>query len=67
MNENTKLARIEEQVKALPSASQEAMAEIIKGMYAGKPLLGVWGFTDQPCQRLNADSTPGRDVCTPAR
>jgi putative transposase len=44
MNENTKLARIEEQVRALPSASQEAMTEIIKGMYAGKPLLGANGL-----------------------
>lgn len=44
MSDNTKLGRIEEQIKSLPSASQEAMAEIIKGMYAGKPLLGSNGL-----------------------
>jgi len=40
-NRNTK---IEEQIRSLPSASQEAMAEIIKGIYAGKPLLGENGL-----------------------
>lgn len=44
MKEDIKLARIEEQVKALPSTSQEAPAEIIKGIYAGKPLLGAEGL-----------------------
>lgn len=44
MSENTKLARIEEQVRGLPSATQEAMVEIIKGMYAGKQLLGSNGL-----------------------
>lgn len=44
MSENIKLAKIEEEVKALPSARPEAMAEIIKGMYWGKPLLGAGGL-----------------------
>ena len=44
MTEEIKLAKIEEQVKSLPSASNEAMMEIIKGLYAGKPLLGVNGL-----------------------
>ena len=35
---------LENNVYKLPSASEEAMTEIIKGMYAGKPLLGVNGL-----------------------
>ena len=31
----------------MPSASNEAMAEILKGMYAGKPLLGPGGLLTQ--------------------
>ena len=44
MSENTKLAKIEEQIKTMPSGSQEAMTEIIRGMYGGKPLLGTGGL-----------------------
>jgi hypothetical protein len=31
---------LEEQVTKLPSAQNEALAEIVRGLYHGKPLLG---------------------------
>eukprot|EP01119_Soliformovum_irregulare_P020674 TRINITY_DN6740_c1_g1_i1.p1 TRINITY_DN6740_c1_g1~~TRINITY_DN6740_c1_g1_i1.p1 ORF type:complete len:416 (-),score=-114.41 TRINITY_DN6740_c1_g1_i1:23-1270(-) len=43
MSEITK-ENIEQQIKELPSLSQESLAEIIRGMYAGKPLLGSGGL-----------------------
>ena len=35
---------IAEQVTKLPSTQNEALEEIIKGLYAGKPLLGEGGL-----------------------
>ena len=43
----TKEETIEQKVRALPSASQEAFAEIIQGLYAGKPLMGQGGLLTQ--------------------
>lgn len=44
MTRNTSLEALEKRVRALPSVQNEAMAEIIKGMYHGKPLLGENGL-----------------------
>lgn len=44
MTENTKSERIENQEKGLPSLSSEALEEIIKGLYQGKPLLWNQGL-----------------------
>jgi hypothetical protein len=43
MNE-VKNERLEERVSQLPSLQQDALSEIMKGMYAGKPLLGNGGL-----------------------
>lgn len=39
-----KYENIEEKVRSLPSGSEEAMGEILEGLYAGKPLLGEGGL-----------------------
>jgi len=44
MPESIKFERLDQQIKALPSVQNEALAEIIKGMYQGKPLLGAQGL-----------------------
>jgi transposase-like protein len=41
--ELTRYENIEQRLKELPSASNAAILEILKGMYAGKPLLGKGG------------------------
>ena len=41
---STKRALMEQHVRALPSLSQEAMAEIVEGMYAKQPLFGEQGL-----------------------
>jgi putative transposase len=43
-NKKLELQSIKEQVTKLPSTQNEALAEIISGLYAGKPLLGEEGL-----------------------
>lgn len=43
-NKKLELQSIAEQVTKLPSTQNEALAEIISGLYAGKPLLGEGGL-----------------------
>jgi len=44
MTENKRLEEIEQRVRELPSVQNGAFAEIIRGLYAGKPLLGKGGL-----------------------
>ncbi|KIE06209.1 hypothetical protein NF27_AP00040 [Candidatus Jidaibacter acanthamoeba] len=37
---NDEMSKIAEKVSSLPSLQNEALGEIIKGLYMGKPLLG---------------------------
>ena len=55
----TKEGAIEKRVRALPTASQEAFAEIIKGLYAGKPLLGNGGLLTQLVKDLTQIALQG--------
>lgn len=41
---NKRYIDLEQQVSRLPSTSNDAMQEILKGLYAGKPLLGEGGL-----------------------
>lgn len=50
---------IEDKVYNLPSASDEAMGEILKGMYAGKPLLGQGGLLTQLVKDLTQIALQG--------
>lgn len=43
---------LEKKITNLPSLSPEAVQEIIKGMYAGKPLLGSEGLLTQLAKDL---------------
>lgn len=51
--------QLEKKVTSLPSASNEAMAEILKGMYAGKPLLGPGGLLTQLVKDLTQVALQG--------
>ena len=51
--------QLEKRVTSLPSASNEAMAEILKGMYAGKPLLGPGGLLTQLVKDLTQVALQG--------
>lgn len=44
MTDNKRLEQIEQQVRELPSVQNGAFTEIIRGLYAGKPLLGKGGL-----------------------
>ena len=44
---------------SLPSTSDEAMMDIIKGMYAGKPLLGPEGLLTQLVKDLTQIALQG--------
>ena len=44
MSNNTNLVTLEQKVRSLPSTSNEALREIIQGLYQGKPLLGTGGL-----------------------
>lgn len=44
MSNNTNIATLEQNIRALPSVQNEALLEIIKGLYQGKPLLGSGGL-----------------------
>jgi len=44
MKKDMTVANVAEQVTKLPSVQNEALAEIIKGLYQGKPLLGPGGL-----------------------
>ena len=44
MSNNTNIATLEQNIRALPSVQNEALLEIIKGLYQGKPLLGTGGL-----------------------
>ena len=44
MNKITTKEELAERVSALPSVQNEAFAEIIKGLYQGRPLLGKDGL-----------------------
>ena len=44
MQEQIHLNNLEEKVRSLPSASDEAFREIIQGLYQGKPMLGKNGL-----------------------
>lgn len=57
--ELTKYDYIEEKVKGLPSCSGEAMSEIVKGLYAGKPLLGENGLLTKLAKDLTQLSLQG--------
>lgn len=46
------MSTIEKKITNLPSLSPEALQEIIKGMYAGKPLLGSEGLLTQLAKDL---------------
>ena len=46
------MSTIEKKITNLPSLSPEALHEIIKGMYAGKPLLGSEGLLTQLAKDL---------------
>lgn len=59
MTKNTSLETLEKQVRALPSVQNEAMAEIIKGMYQGKPLLGENGLLTQLVKDLTQIALQG--------
>ena len=41
------MSKLDNKIKSLPSLQGEALQEIIKGMYAGKPLLGAEGLLTQ--------------------
>jgi transposase-like protein len=45
--EQKRYENIEEQVKKLPIGTEEGVMEIIRGLYAGKPLLGKEGLLTQ--------------------
>ena len=44
---NIKYKDLENKINSLPSTSNEAMNEILNGMYSGKPLLGEGGLLTQ--------------------
>ena len=46
------MSTIEKKITNLPSLSPDALQEIIKGMYAGKPLLGSEGLLTQLAKDL---------------
>ena len=50
---------LEQQVSKLPSTSNEAMAEILRGLYAGKPLLGSGGLLTQLVKDLTQIALQG--------
>ena len=50
---------LERQVSKLPSASNDAMAVILRGMYAGKPLLGSGGLLTQLVKDLTQIALQG--------
>lgn len=50
---------LEQQVSKLPSTSNEAMAEILMGLYAGKPLLGSGGLLTQLVKDLTQIALQG--------
>lgn len=47
MTKITTKSQLAEQVSSLPSMQTEALAEVLKGLYAGKPLLGTGGLLTQ--------------------
>jgi putative transposase len=55
----TKYEDLENKVYSLPSTSDEAMMDIIKGMYAGKPLLGPEGLLTQLVKDLTQIALQG--------
>ena len=46
------MGKIDDKIRALPSLQGDALQEIIKGMYAGKPLLGSEGLLTQIAKDL---------------
>src|ERR1700723_654016 len=46
------MQNLSEKIETLPSLQKEALAEIIKGMYQGKPLLGPSGLLTQIAKDL---------------
>ena len=46
------MKNLERKISRLPSLQNEALQEIIKGMYAGKPLLGPQGLLTQIAKDL---------------
>lgn len=55
----TKCEVLENKVKTLPSLSSDAMGEILKGLYAGKPLLGEGGLLTQLVKDLTQVALQG--------
>ena len=53
------VTKLENKVKTLPSLSSESMGEILKGLYAGKPLLGESGLLTQLVKDLTQVALQG--------
>ena len=56
---NIKYKDLENKINSLPSTSNEAMNEILKGMYSGKPLLGEGGLLTQLVKDLTQVALQG--------
>jgi putative transposase len=56
---NTKYEELENKIYNLPSASNEAMMEVLKGMYEGKPLYGSNGLLTQLVKDLTQIALQG--------
>lgn len=59
MTKNRNLETLEKQVRALSSMQNEAMTEIIKGMYQGQLLLGENGLLTQLVKDLTQMALQG--------
>jgi putative transposase len=53
------LEKLEQRVKSLPSVQNEALMDIIRGMYQGKPLLGKKGLLTQLVKDLTEVALQG--------
>jgi predicted ATP-grasp superfamily ATP-dependent carboligase len=58
---------LEKEVYNLPSTSKVALEEVLKGMYAGKPLLGSGGLLTQLVKDLTQIALPRRNGRAPFR
>jgi putative transposase len=57
--QNMDLETLEQKIKSLPSVQNEALMDIIKGMYQGKPLLGEKGLLTQLVKDLTEIALQG--------